>query len=79
MTAETAMMRIHRRVMQHIAAVACTSEAIDRQDHETLRRIYETLSDENESFADDITEIAVKWKSGTESLKNRKKRKDGAA
>ena len=73
MTAETAMRRIHKRVMDHIAVQAKSAEAVDTADPATLRRIDEQTADDNESFVSDIEDIAVRWKESEN--KKAKKRK----
>ena len=75
MTAETAMRRIHKRVMDHVAVQAKSAEAVDTADPATLRRIDEQTADDNESFVSDIEDIAVRWKESENRARKAKKGK----
>lgn len=72
MTAETAMRKIHRLVMDRMAEHAKRAEAIESADPDELRRTDEETADENESFVSDVEDIAVQWKES----ENRKAKKD---
>lgn len=75
MTAETAMRRIHKRVMDRIAVQAKSAEAVDTADPATLRRIDEQTADDNESFVSDIEDIAVRWKESENRARKARKGK----
>ena len=74
MTAESAMRKIHKRVMDYIAAYARLAETVDTADPSTLRRIDEETANNNESFIHDIEVIVGRWKR-SESRNNKKGKK----
>ena len=74
MTAESAMRKIHKRVMDHIAEYARLADTVDTADPVTLRRIDEETASNNESFISDIESIAVRWKK-SENRNNKKGKK----
>ena len=74
MTAESAMRKIHKRVMDYTAAYARLVETVDTADPVTLRRIDEETANHNESFISDIEGIAVRWKK-SENRHNKKRKK----
>ena len=74
MTAESAMRKIHKRVMDHIAVCARLSEAVDAADTVALRQIDEEITNDKWSFVSDIEGIAVRWKE-SENRNNKKGKK----
>ena len=74
MTAESAMRKIHKRVMDYNAAYARLVATVDTADPVTLRRIDEETANNNESFISDIESIAVRWKK-SENRNNKKGKK----
>ena len=74
MTAESAMRKIHKRVMDYIAEYARLTETVNTADPVTLRRIDEETANNNESFISDIVSIVGQWKR-SESRNNKKGKK----
>ena len=74
MTAESAMRKIHKLVMDYTAAYARLAETVDTTDPVTLRRLDEETANNNESFISDIVSIAVRWKK-SENRNNKKGKK----
>lgn len=62
MTAESAMRRIHRLVADRMADRARLATGTESADPDELRRTNEETADENERFASDVEDIAVRWK-----------------
>ena len=74
MTAESAMRKIHKLVMDYTAAYARLVETVDTADPVTLRRIDEETANNNESLIYDIEGIVGRWKR-SESRNSKKGKK----